>query len=508
MFEPIANAQVTSRYRLIREIGRGGMGSVWEAHDSELDAACALKFILNQEAKPPDVRHRFLREARAVARLHSPHAVGIRGVGEWEGALYIAMELLVGETLFARLSRSGALSPAETVRIVEQLSSVLTMAHREGFVHRDLKPENVWLCGDAVNPQGTTPNQLIVKLLDFGVAKQVLEGVPLLKTATGLLVGTPYYMSPEQAGNRQVDYHSDLWSLALIAVECLTGSRVFRDASALYELLDKIVRGPAPVIQELYPAATPALVEWWSRATSKVPQERHNSATELAVEFSRGVFASQPLVVETKKNLPHSPLPSSGVSPTPEGRPGPMTLTTPGDHQANPWSDGRRAVVAESVGPLSNTQGPGRGGNASALPKLGLLVALLAGVGASAWWVTTRSGETASDQAPPVAAASSVPLEEVGLGVTSSPVVLEATSTRQTSEGTAAPPGSVSHVTSFASPATSVPPAPSVVAKAVAVIGPKPSPIPIAPVRPTSKPAGIAATPKPQASPKPSRSGL
>lgn len=277
MFEPKPHAVVASRYRLAREIGRGGMGAVWEAFDLELEAPCALKFILNQDTKPAEVRARFLREARAVARLQSPHVVSVRSVGEWEGALYIAMELLVGETLFERLTRTTTLSVRETARLVDQVASVLAIAHAAGIVHRDLKPENIWLWS-----QG----ELLVKVLDFGVAKHVLDDGTLLKTATGVLVGTPYYMSPEQAaGDRQVDHRSDLWSLAMIAAESLSGLRPFQ-GTGLGQVLASIISGAPPDITQLYPPSNPALRTWWARATAKDPSARYDSAPTLAREFA------------------------------------------------------------------------------------------------------------------------------------------------------------------------------------------------------------------------------
>lgn len=277
MFEPAPSAVVANRYRLVREIGRGGMGAVWEAFDLELEARCALKFILNQERKPADVRARFLREARAVARLQSPHVVSVRSVGEWEGALFIAMELLIGETLFERLGRTGTLSAHDTARLVDQVASVLAIAHAAGIVHRDLKPENIWLWS-----QG----ELLVKVLDFGVAKHVFDDGTLLKTATGVLVGTPYYMSPEQAaGDRQVDHRSDLWSLAIIAAECLSGQRPFQ-GTGLGQVLASIINGAPPDITKLYSGSNPALQAWWARSTAKEPGARHDSAPALARELA------------------------------------------------------------------------------------------------------------------------------------------------------------------------------------------------------------------------------
>ena len=244
MFFPTEGAVVADRYVLVREIGRGGMGSIWQGYDQQLAAPCALKFILQAFANHPELRARFVREARAVASLQSPHLVAIRSVGEHDESLYIAMELLEGETLLQRLDREKRLSPELTLTIIDQVASVLTKAHAAGIVHRDLKPDNIWLWeGSGV----------FIKVLDFGVAKHLQEGSDALKTATGALVGTPHYMSPEQAeGSSAVDFRTDLWALAVIAVESLTGKRPF-DGTGIAELLLKVARLPVPSMSEISP---------------------------------------------------------------------------------------------------------------------------------------------------------------------------------------------------------------------------------------------------------------
>jgi serine/threonine protein kinase len=282
MFSPQPGLVVGQRYSLVREIGRGGMGSVWEARDLELDAPCALKFILEHIASNEDLRKRFLREARAVAQLQSPHVVSIRGVGEHEGALYTAMELLRGETLESRLVRDRVLDPLTTLKVVHQIASVLMLAHAAGITHRDLKPENIWLWeGD----------NTFTKLIDFGVAKHMLS-TSLVQTATGSLVGTPKYMSPEQAaGSKSVDHRSDVWSLAVIAVQCLSGACPF-ESEGFGELFVKIIHGPIPPLRELYPEATEQLGAWWEQASQRDPNERFQSAMALAESFGAALRPS------------------------------------------------------------------------------------------------------------------------------------------------------------------------------------------------------------------------
>ncbi|MEY2933715.1 MAG: hypothetical protein RL033_4464 [Pseudomonadota bacterium] len=272
MFLPKAGLIVGNRYSLTQPIGRGGMGEVWKAHDRELDTPCAVKFILQHLAADRGIRERFAREAKAVARLRSPHVVHILGVGEVEEVPYLAMELLDGETLLARLDRLGKLDPTVVMKVVDQVGEALESAHEAGIVHRDLKPENIWFWSG---------NKVFAKVLDFGVAKTGLA-TGSLQTATGALVGTPQYMSPEQAlGNRDVDHRSDLWSLAVITIECLCGKRPF-ESDGLGDLLIKIVSNKPPSLHDLAPDLPLGLHEWWTRALARDPRDRFQSASELA----------------------------------------------------------------------------------------------------------------------------------------------------------------------------------------------------------------------------------
>jgi serine/threonine protein kinase len=271
LFTPGAGAVVEDRYELTRVIGRGGMGEIWEAYDRQLEGPCAVKFILQHLVNDKEVRSRFGREAKAVARLRTPHAVHIYSVGEQQQTPYLAMELLQGETLYTVLERTGRLSQVITLAVIEQISEALAVAHQHGIVHRDLKPDNVWLCSG---------NRVFVKVRDFGVAKVGL-GTATLRTATGSLVGTPNYMSPEQArGNRNVDHRSDLWSLAVITLECLTGRRPFESAG-LGDLLIQIVASPIPRLSEFAPELPPGLQHWVDKALERDPDQRFQSAAAL-----------------------------------------------------------------------------------------------------------------------------------------------------------------------------------------------------------------------------------
>ena len=218
------NTVVAERFKLSRMIGRGGMGSVWQAADLRLQTTCAVKFIEGEMAHMAEAHARFQREAQAAAQLRSPHVVQIFDHGVWQGHPYIAMELLDGEDLGKRIAtqgqgNGGRLPNGVVNAVVQQVCRALSKAHAAGVVHRDLKPDNIFLVTD--------DDREIVKILDFGVAKSAsqLDGS---NTKTGAMLGTPYYMSPEQAqGIKSVDSRSDLWSLAVIVFQCVTGRLPF-----------------------------------------------------------------------------------------------------------------------------------------------------------------------------------------------------------------------------------------------------------------------------------------
>jgi serine/threonine-protein kinase len=262
------------KYRLDHPIGKGGMGEVWRARRLDLDADVAIKVMSLGGGESDPAFARFQREARAAAGLRSPHVVQIFDFGRDEstGTPFIAMELLEGESLRQRLARERVLAPAVACEIVIQIGRALARAHAAQIVHRDLKPDNVFLVAN--------DDQLLVKLLDFGIAKSETKPGEALPTATGVLLGTPYYMSPEQLqSSRAVDGRTDLWSLCVIAYECLTGAKPFK-ASTLPELAMQIALGRAEPPSHL--GTVPAgFDEWFARGIAVDPERRYQSATEL-----------------------------------------------------------------------------------------------------------------------------------------------------------------------------------------------------------------------------------
>src|SRR4051812_25476825 len=213
---------IAGKYRLEAALARGGMGSVWVARHLQLETPLAVKFIDPSMAATADVRSRFEREAKAAALLQGPNVVQIHDYGVDGGVPYIVMELLRGEDLGARLAREGRLPLPAVATVVHQVAKVLRKAHEAGIVHRDLKPTNVFIVEE---DEGDEPG---IKVLDFGVAKAPGLGVGSETTRTGTLIGSPRYMSPEQArGSKSVDHRSDLWSLAVIAFRAVTGAPPF-----------------------------------------------------------------------------------------------------------------------------------------------------------------------------------------------------------------------------------------------------------------------------------------
>lgn len=266
---------LNEKYRLESVLGRGGMGSVWRAEHLGLRAPVAVKLMDPALALTPDALARFHREAHAAATIRSPHVVQVldHGVDEPSNTPFIVMELLNGETLGERLAREGTLSPGKTAKLIADVCRALTRAHEAGIVHRDLKPENIFLVDD---------DREFAKVLDFGVAKsQPFALGASTSSSSGSLVGTPCYMSPEHInGSKHLDGRSDLWSVAVIACECITGRCPF-DEDTLGNLLLAICTGPAPRASTLG-RVTPAFEAWLARALEQEPGRRFQTARELA----------------------------------------------------------------------------------------------------------------------------------------------------------------------------------------------------------------------------------
>ena len=269
---------ITPSVRLVKPIGRGGMGTVWLAEHLVLDTRVVVKLMSEGLENRADVLARFAREAMIAAQVKSPHVVQVFDSGTTtSGTPFIVMELLEGKDLGKWLLEHGPMPAHELVPIMIQIAKALSKAHRVGVVHRDIKPENIFL----METEGGEP---FVKLLDFGTAKVKKEGVS--STDTGQVLGTPLYMSPEQIlGEKEVDHRTDVWSLGVVAFEALTG-RVPFEAATMAGLALAIHSEP-PTLTSLRPELPRALDEWFARVCARDVAARFQSVRDAADAFVR-----------------------------------------------------------------------------------------------------------------------------------------------------------------------------------------------------------------------------
>jgi serine/threonine protein kinase len=272
---------VTSRLELVRLLSEGAMGSVWVARLSGVPRPVAVKFISGRSARQPSSLARFQREAAAISKIDSPNVVSILEQGATaDGMPYIVMELLEGETLGQRLTRVSRLGLEDTAAIVRQVGYALDAAHRRGIVHRDVKPDNIFLVGNDDLP--------LVKLLDFGLAKETGRADEISRvTGTGVAVGTPEYMSPEQVlGGRDVDARSDLWAVAVVAYRVLAGVAPF-NGDSVHALCFDICRGSYLALEQV--GVPIAFDPWFRKALRPKQGERFQSGRELVDAFDRAL---------------------------------------------------------------------------------------------------------------------------------------------------------------------------------------------------------------------------
>ena len=349
------NMLVADRFRLTRMIGKGGMGSVWGAVQLGLERPCAVKFIEGELANVAEAHARFEREARAAAQLQSPNVVQIFDHGVWQGHPYIAMELLDGEDLGKRLAKSGGRLPPGVVNtVVQQVCRALSKAHGNGIVHRDLKPDNIFLVTD--------DDREIVKILDFGVAKQTSQAIDGSNTKTGAMLGTPYYMSPEQAqGIKSVDSRSDLWSLAVIVFQCLTGRLPF-ESEALGDLLVKIIVSPIPSPSSYVADIPPGFERWWQKASDRNADGRYQTAKEFALELAVALGQTNPTGEVTDRQAAQRMAGGTALMAGSNANPGATEMLHNRVNTPNPGAHTAAMMTTPHPhlqSPQAHTQGPG-----------------------------------------------------------------------------------------------------------------------------------------------------
>ncbi|WP_437336963.1 protein kinase domain-containing protein [Sorangium sp. So ce394] len=281
---------IAGKYRLERALSAGGMGSVWVAQHVQLGTHVAVKFMGTAYAGSPAFRARFEREARAAAHLRSPHVVQVHDFGFEQGVPYLVMELLRGEDLSARLTRVRRLSLPETQRLLVHAGKALRSVHDAGLVHRDLKPANLFLA----RVDGEDEDML--KLIDFGIAKETATKLVSEASTTGEVMGSPHYMSPEQLrAERDIDARSDLWALGVILFRMVTGYLPF-PGEVLAQVMTRILVEPIPTPRQLAPDLPPAIDAFFTRALARDRNQRFQSVREMVEEFGRAtgmpVFSS------------------------------------------------------------------------------------------------------------------------------------------------------------------------------------------------------------------------
>ncbi|MRG96087.1 serine/threonine-protein kinase [Polyangium spumosum] len=433
-------AVIAGKYRLIDLLGKGAMGEVWRAEHMTLGAPVAIKLIdvellgASGANENSEIVQRFFREAKAAAALRTPHVVQVQDHG-YDGALpYIAMELLEGETLEQRLERMPVLPPLMTTTIITHIARAVGKAHEAGIVHRDLKPSNVFLVRN--------DDEEIAKVLDFGIAKSIQGGVlgsqGGVATRTGSVVGTPCYMSPEQAlGNKTIDQRADLWALGVIAYECVTGKRPF-DSEALGDLIVQICARPLPV-----PSAVAPIPEgfdaWFAKACAREPNERFQTAKELA-ESLRWILCPDQSGIwnfkTTNPSLPNIVMPQARVS-----SPGPEPSAFAKTSTPDPTTMTHRGLVS-AVAPAAPAQKKLRpavlAGAAVAVLIGGVTVAVLL---TSTGGPPTTTEATDPSASPPTASpAAPPPSETVAAPTTASADPITPPTSEPTAAATESPP--------------------------------------------------------------------
>jgi predicted Ser/Thr protein kinase len=386
---------IAARYKVVRELGRGGMGVVYLVEHMRTGDQLALKLLHGQGARNEQVIERFKREARASARIKSEHIVKVVDADvapELEGAPFLVMELLNGTDLQKQLEKSGRMPPDQAIHYLGQAARALDKSHQMGIIHRDLKPENLFIHH---REDGTT----VLKILDFGISKVVagdggndMTGAGM--TSTGAVMGTPLYMSPEQARGRvgEIGATTDVWAMGLISLQLLSGEIYWR-ANTVAELMVQILSDPLYVPSERWTWMPKAIDAWFTRSCARDPRARFQTVGEqiqalgaaMGIRSAAGLPEGAPAAAESGPSLPTGP----------GGQPIAGVQTTTGAIAREP-TDG--ASVPKSRAPIF----------------VGAAVVLLGAMGATAWAVRPH-GSAASASGDPSAMASASAVAGIAL---------------------------------------------------------------------------------------------
>ena len=291
---------LAGKYSLETELGRGGMGIVYLALDVQLDRPVALKVLPQHLSKNPDLRARFLREARTAAKLSHPNIVPIHSVDEEGDYVFFAMAYIAGETLGERVARKGPLAPSECMRMLREVGYALSYAHSQGVIHRDIKPDNILL-------EEGSGRALVA---DFGIAGLMNESDAI---DAGEIIGTVEFMSPEQAAGERVDLRSDMYSLGMVAYYTLSGSLPFKSGS-IQETLEHVRNTPVPQIRSVVKTAPSRLARIIDTCLKKDPEERFGSAESFAEALDVVTTARKQIPIAVRTFL-YDPVDLGGDAP-------------------------------------------------------------------------------------------------------------------------------------------------------------------------------------------------
>jgi serine/threonine-protein kinase len=376
---------VAGRYEVLAPLGQGGMGAVYKARDHKLEETVALKVLRADVRHDRDMQTRFMREIRLARRVRHRNVCAIHEYGEEGGLRYISMEHIEGVDLRKILTERGALPPDQAFEACIRVAEGLQAIHEAGIIHRDLKPANLM-----IDAHG------IVRLMDFGIAKQMESEAAAGATATGLIVGTPEYMSPEQARGDKLDPRSDVYALGIVAFELFTGKVPFRGQTPMATIF-KHLQDPPPFDGPAAAALPKEAVPVVRRALAKTPEERQSSAIEFAHEM---VEAREAAGILPPATGPLTPRPSATVLGT-AATPRPLTIgqgPTPTRLEAPPRGADMPPTVAVTT--TARRTAGGRGRSRAVLAGGAALVVLLVLGGA---WMATRGSREAAVPVPPAA---------------------------------------------------------------------------------------------------------